>query len=119
MVSFKSDLFLTINSFHENYLEKVHSLFINENILNELSIESAENVVKYIKEYKNLINSAGLMIDKINNIKNAEDLNEKIERELMVKMVPIMCVYRTLLTEKYSNNSSAGITGITGINEQD
>lgn len=109
MVSFQSDVFLTINSFHENYLEKLNSLFANDNLLNGLSIESAENLVKYIKEYKNLINSAGLIIDKINNIKNAENLNEKIERELMIKIIPIMCVYRTLLTEKYSNN----------INEQD
>lgn len=119
MVSFHSDVFLTINSFHENYLGKINSLFRNDHLLNELSIESAENLVKYIKEYKNLINSAGLIIDKINNIKNAEDLNEKIERELMVKMVPIMCVYRTLLTEKYSNNLSTGMTGTTNINDQD
>lgn len=119
MVSFQSDVFLTINSFHQNYLDKINSLFRNDNLLNELSIDSAENLVKYIKEYKNLINSAGLIIDKINNIKNAEDLNDKIEKELMIKMIPVMSVYRTLLIEKYSRDDNNIYNNYSSINEQD
>lgn len=117
MVSFQKDIFLTINTFHENYLEKINTLFRNEDLLNQLSIDSANDLVNYIKEYKNLINSAGLIIEKINNIKNAENLNDKIEKELMIKIIPVMNVYRTLLLEKYSKPSNP--SNPSNINEQD
>lgn len=113
MVSFQSDLLLTINESHEKYLSKMTKLFTNDNIVNNLSIEEAEKLIEYIKEYKKLINSTCLLIDNINNIKNESKINKKIEEELMLKMIPIMNVYRTLLYEKYSVKSSFSQNEIT------
>jgi hypothetical protein len=111
MVSFQQDCLLTINKYHENYLDKINLIFDNEDFLKDLNIENAEELIEYIKEYKNLINSICLVLDKINNIKN--DINFKIEKELMLKMIPIMNVYRTLLKEKYD------VTSYSSINDQD
>lgn len=105
MVSFQQDFLLTINKSHEYYLNKIERLFDNENLLKDLSIDDAEKLIYYIKEYKNSINSICLIIDKINNVKNQNFINNKIENELILKMIPIINVYRTLLNEKYSIDS--------------
>uniref|UniRef100_A0A6C0LGX1 Uncharacterized protein n=1 Tax=viral metagenome TaxID=1070528 RepID=A0A6C0LGX1_9ZZZZ len=102
MVSFQQDFLLTINKSHENYLDKINTVFDNEDLLKDLSIDDAEKLIEYIKEYKNLINSICLVIDKINNVKNLNSINTKIENELILKMIPIMNIYRTLLLEKYN-----------------
>lgn len=101
MVSFQQDFLLTINISHENYLNKINTIFNNEDLLKDLSLEGAEKLIEYIKEYKHLINSIGLVIDKINNVKDTNSINTKIENELILKMIPIMNIYRTLLNEKY------------------
>lgn len=103
MVSFQQDFLLTINKFHEEYLDKIDTIFHNEDLLKDLSINDAEKLIEYIKEYKNLINSICLVVDKINDVKNFNSINTKIENELILKMIPIMNVYRTLLIEKYNN----------------
>ena len=102
MVSFQQDFLLTINKSHEIYLDKIDTVFDNEDLLKDLSIDDAEKLIEYIKEYKHLINSICLVIDKINNVKNLNSINTKIENEIILKMIPIMNVYRTLLIEKYS-----------------
>ena len=102
MVSFQQDFLLTINKSHETYLDKINTVFDNEDLLKDLSINDAEKLIEYIKEYKHLINSICLVIDKINDIKNLNSIQTKIENELILKMIPIMNVYRTLLIEKYN-----------------
>ena len=104
MVSFQQDFLLTIKKYHEIYLDKINVVFENDDLLKDLSIDDAEKLIEYIKEYKNLIDSICLVIDKINNVKNLNTINTKIENELILKMIPIMNVYRTLLVEKYNNN---------------
>ena len=120
MVSFQQDCILTINKYHENYLDKINLIFDNEEFLKDLSIEDAEELIEYIKEYKNLINSICLVLDKINNIKNVNNINLKIEKELMLKMIPIMNIYRTLLNEKYDiSKKQLNTTSYSSINDQD
>lgn len=106
MVSFQQDFILTINKYHETYLDKINTVFENEDLLKELSIDDAEKLIEYIKEFKHLINSICLTIDKIHNVKNLNSINSKIESDLILKMIPIMNVYRTLLFEKYNNNNN-------------
>ena len=115
MVSFQQDFLLTINNSHETYLDKINTVFDNEDLLKDLSINDAEKLIEYIKEYKHLIYSICLVVDKINNVKNLNSINTKIENELILKMIPIMNVYRTLLVEKYSKP----IQKISTINDQD
>ena len=67
------------------------------------------------KEYNILINSICLVIDKVNNVKNLNSITKKIENELMLKIIPIMNVYRTLLVEKYNTSIPKKST----INDQD
>ena len=114
MVSFQQDLLLTINKSHENYLDKINTVFDNEDLLKNLSIDDAEKLIEYIKEYKHLINSICLVIDKINNVRNLNSINTKIENELILKMIPIMNIYRILLVEKYNNSIKK-----SSINDQD
>jgi len=102
MVSFQQDFLLTINKSHEYYLDKINTIFDNEDLLKDLSIDDAEKLIENIKEYKHLINSICLVIDKINNVKNLNSIQTKIENELILKMIPIMNIYRTLLVEKYN-----------------
>ena len=102
MVSFQQDFLLTINKSHETYLDKINIIFYNEDLLKDLSVDDAEKLIEYIKEYKHLINSICLVVDKINNVKNLNSINTKIENELILKMIPIMNIYRTLLVEKYN-----------------
>ena len=115
MVSFQQDFLLTINKSHEIYLDKINTVFDNEDLLKDLSIDDSEKLIEYIKEYKHLINSICLVIDKINNVKNLNSINTKIENELILKIIPIINVYRTLLIEKYNKS----IENISTINEQD
>ena len=102
MTSFQKDFLLTINNSHESYLDKINTIFYNEDLLKDLSIDDAEKLIEYIKEYKNLIYSICLVIDKINNVKNVNAIQNKIENELILKMIPIINIYRTLLVEKYN-----------------
>jgi hypothetical protein len=118
MVSFQQDILLTINLSNENYLTKIKNTFENDKLLSDLTINHAEKLIEYIKEYKTLINSTCLVLDKINNIKNTDNLNLKIETELMTKMLPIMNVYRTLLLEKYSKVGQSSRI-VSTINDQD
>ena len=104
MVSFQQDLLLTLNQNHETYIDKYNNLIDDENLLVQLNIGEAEKMILYIKEYKKTIHELNSVIDKIQNIKTNTTLNTKIDNELMVKMIPIMCVYRTLLNEKYRND---------------
>lgn len=110
MVSFQQDYLLIINKEHENYISKIQTLFENKELINSTTLENAEKLIEYLKDYKYLINSICKIIDKINNLGKLNDLNDKIEQELMVKMLPIIEIYRILLNEKYKTNS---------INDQD
>ena len=104
MVSFQQDLLLTLNQNHETYIYKYNNLIDDENLLVQLNIGEAEKMILYIKEYKKTIHELNSVIDKIQNIKTNTTLNTKIDNELMAKMIPIMCVYRTLLNEKHRND---------------
>jgi len=104
MVSFQQDLLLTLNKNHENYLTKYNSLIDNNHLLLELNIEEAGKIIEYVKKFKKTISSMNSIIDDIQNIKQMNDLNTKIENELLIKMMPLMFVYRTLLNEKYKTD---------------
>ena len=109
MVSFQQDLLLTINNYNDKYYQAIDKLFSDEELMQNLSLEEAEKLVKYIIEYKMSINSSCEIINKILNVKKENNINEKIEKELLIKMIPIMSIYRTLLIEKYrddNNNNS-------------
>ena len=115
MVSFQQDFLLTINKSHETYLDKINTIFEKKDLLKDLTLNDSEKLIEYIKEYKHLIDSICLVMDKINNVKNLNSINTKIENELALKMIPIMNVYRTLLIEKYYNSVQKKST----INDQD
>ena len=103
MVTFQKDFINIIKNSHEKYTNNIELLFNNEELLSNLSIDEAKNLIEYIKEYNNLINSMCLVVNKINNIKKVKNIQEKIEQELITKILPIMTLYRTLLLEKYKN----------------
>ena len=102
MSSFQKDFLITLNNSHSFYINKMDELLNNSALLEELSVDNAEKLIEYLKEYKKLINSTCNILDNINNIKISSKLNEKIESELLIKMMPIMNIYRTLLVQKYS-----------------
>ena len=70
--------------------------------MKNLSLKEADKLVNYIKEYKSQVTAICITINKIINVKKENELSEKIEKELLLKMLPIMCIYRTLLIEKYN-----------------
>ena len=101
MTTFQEDILITIQNSHNIYNINIQNLLNNKELIKNLSIDKASKLIDYIKEYKHLINSTNIIIDKINNINNELEFENKIEKELLLKMVPIMNVYRTLLFEKY------------------
>lgn len=104
MATFQQDFINIIKNSHTKYINSIEQIFNNsEQLMLNLTIDDAENLIGYIKEYNNLINSICLVINKINNIKKVKNVQEKIDKELMTKILPIMSVYRTLLLEKYKN----------------
>lgn len=116
MGSFQTDFKLTINKSHELYMDKIDTLFNTKSITGELTIPESEKLIEYLKEYKNHICNINNTIDSIINIKRECNINTKIESELIIKMTPIMNVYRTLLFEKYTNQEK---NKSSCINEQD
>lgn len=103
MITFQKDVMLIINKSHEKYMNDISNLYQYNDILSELNLDEANKLIEYIKEYNKLIDSTCLIINKIKNIKSENSINNKIENELMMKIIPIMSVYRILLHEKYSN----------------
>lgn len=103
MVTFQEDFITIIKNNHDKYIDSIQKVFDNNQLMFNLSIDEAKNIIEYIKEYNNLISSICLVIDKINNIKKVKNIQDKIDKELMIKILPIMTVYRTLLFEKYKN----------------
>ena len=102
MVSFQQDIILTIDKYNQEYQNKIQSVMDNPNLFTELSLDEAKKLINYIKQYKTLMSSVSLIIDKINNIKEDTSINKKIENELYAKIFPIMNIYRTLLYQKYN-----------------
>lgn len=109
MGSFQQDFFIILNNYHEEYISKINKVFENDKIINDLTVDTAEKLIEYIKKFKSLINSTCLLLDKINNIKNEDTINEKIDNELLNKMLPIMNVYKMLLYEKYKESQNISI----------
>ena len=112
MVSFQDDLLITIKNTHNKYTNNIQLLFENSDLTKDLSLDDAENIIEYIKEYNNLINSICLTINKINNIKKNKTINDKIDEELMIKIMPIINVYKILLLEKYKDELNNSIHGL-------
>lgn len=106
MVTFQQDFFLTLYSSHEIYNLKINKLLNNKSLTQDLSIHESEKLIEHLKTYKKQIQKINNTIDDILNVKNQCTIDEKIERELMIKILPIMNVYRTLLNEKYTSNYS-------------
>ena len=102
MVSFQQDIILTIDKYNQEYQNKIQSLMDNPNLFTELSLDDAKKLINYIKQYKTLMSSVSLIIDKINDIKEDTSINKKIENELYAKIFPIMNIYRALLYQKYN-----------------
>ena len=103
MVSFQQDFFLTIYKFHEVYNDKIKKLLDNKSLTQNLSLAESEKLIEYLKIYKKQIKEINTTISNIINVKKECNLEEKIEKELMIKIMPIMNVYRTLLNEKYTS----------------
>lgn len=113
MVSFQQDFFLTIYKSHEVYNDKIQKLLNNKSLTQHLSLTESEKLIKYLKIYKKQINEISTTVSNIINVKEECNMEEKIEKELLIKIMPIMNVYRTLLNEKYtsySNNVSNDIS---------
>ena len=106
MVSFQQDFLLTIYKSHELYDDKLQKLLHNKSLTQNLSLAESEKLIKYLKLYKKQINEISTTVSKIINIKEECSIEEKIEKELFIKIMPIMNVYRTLLNEKYTSYSS-------------
>jgi hypothetical protein len=104
MVSFQQDFLLTIYKNHKIYKEKINNLFQSESLTQNLSVLESEKLIEHLKIYKKQMNDINNTIDNMLNIKRDISLEEKIEAELMIKILPIMSVYRTLLNEKYTSN---------------
>jgi maltooligosyltrehalose synthase len=102
MLTFQKDLINIITTSHEEYIKKYNNLINNQNLTNELSIEEAQVILDHVKNFNKNINSLCKIIDNINDIKINKSIEEKIEKELFIKILPIMCIYRTLLYEKYN-----------------
>ena len=119
MTSFQTDYLLTINNIHEKYIYKIDELFNNKELLENIEIDESNKLIEYLKKYKDLINSTCLIIDKINKVKQETDIKQKIENELIVKMLPIMNIYRTLLYEKYITKYENNYNTTDDIEEQD
>lgn len=113
MSTFKSDFIQIINNENEKYLNKINSLLTNETFLLDLSINEAEKLIEYLKQYKHLINSLCSLIDNMDNTKKTELLNDKIEAELYLKIIPIMNIYRLLLNEKYKKDNVTNVTNVS------
>ena len=118
MISFQQDFLNIIKNKHDLYNIKMQTLLSNPDLLECLSLDNAENIIEYIKEYNKLIYSVSLTIDKINNVKKINNINEKIDKELMVKIMPIMNIYRILLLEKYKDEFDR-VNNQSSINEND
>lgn len=101
MVSFQQDLLITLNNYNKQYNEKFDEVFTNDELMSDLNFDEVEKLIEYIKEYRKLIDSICLVLSKINNIKKDIKVQNRLEDELMVKMIPLMNIYRTLLLEKY------------------
>lgn len=106
MVSFQQDFFLTIYKSHEVYNDKIQKLLNNKSLTQDLSLAESEKLIKYLKIYKKQINEISTTVSNIINVKEECNMEEKIEKELLIKIMPIMNVYRTLLNEKYTSYSS-------------
>jgi len=128
VMTFQDDLFLLINQIHEDY-NKLFNNFMKESDYNvsfteqhnkffcELNLEEAELLIKYIKEYKIILKLASEKLTQIKNMKNKLKLEDKIENELNLKILPIANIYRILLQEKY--NSDFQTIEHSFINDQD
>ena len=106
MVSFQQDFLLTIYKSHEVYNDKIQKLLNNKSLTQDLSLAESEKLIKYLKIYKKQINEISTTVSNIINVKEECNMEEKIEKELLIKIMPIMNVYRTLLNEKYTSYSS-------------
>ena len=130
VMTFQDDLFLLITQIHEDY-NGLFNNFIKESNYNvssaeqhnkffcELNLEEAELLIKYIKEYKIILKLASEKLTQIKNIKNKLKLEDKIENELNLKMLPIANIYRILLQEKYNSERRTPTIEHSLINDQD
>lgn len=119
MVSFQQDFFLTIYKSHEVYNDKIQKLLNNKSLTQDLSLTESEKLIKYLKIYKKQINEISTTVSNIINVKEECNMEEKIEKELLIKIMPIMNVYRTLLNEKYTSYSSNVSNVSNNISESD
>ena len=102
-MSFQKDFLISLHKSHDLYNQKFLQLYNDKSITNNLSINESEKMIHYLKEYKKKIHDINNIIDNIIDIKRVCSLNEKIDKELILKIIPIMHVYRALLYEKYTS----------------
>lgn len=100
-VTFQEDAFEIIRSKIDKINDNLKNVDLS--ILNNLNINEAENLIKLIKKLDNQSNNIIITINNIKNIKINNYKNELIEKELNMKITPIMLIYKTLLIEKYKN----------------
>lgn len=105
-LTFQEDAFSLIKS----KIDKINQNYenIDKEIFNNLNINEAEDLINLIKNLDIECNNIVEILNNIQNLKINTLKNKLIEKELNMKITPIMLVYRTLLLEKYKyfdNNS--------------
>lgn len=105
MVSFQKDIILTLENIYNKYDTTFKDFLINhDSLLNELTIDEASKLITYVKNFEEQTEILHNIIQKIKNIKNETSIENKIENELLMKITPIMTIYRQLLYQKYNYN---------------
>jgi len=105
MVSFQKDIILTLENIYNKYDTTFKNFLINhDSLLNELTIDEASKLITYVKNFEEQTEILQNIIQKIKNIKNETSIENKIENELLMKITPIMTIYRQLLYQKYNYN---------------
>ena len=99
--TFQEDILNLIKINHNKINTKFNE--INLNSFDKLNINEAESLINLIKKLEinteNIINN----LNEMQNLKLNSYKNQLIEKELNLKIAPIILVYRTLLNEKYKN----------------
>ena len=98
-LTFQEDALSLIKSKIDKINQKYQN--IDTETFNNLNINEAEDLIDLIKKLDFECNNILEILNNIQNLKINTLKNKLIEKELNMKITPIMMVYRTLLLEKY------------------
>lgn len=105
--TFQEDIINLIKQNHEKINIKFNEIDLNT--FEKLNINEAESLISLIKKLEintdNIINN----LNEMQNLKLNSYKNQLIDKELNLKITPIILIYRTLLNEKYKHLSETSI----------